>query len=365
VSAADRRERALDVLREAGADVLVATDPATVLWLTGVATDVETGPSPFSRPPVAVLGSDRAAHLVVSEDEAPDAAPDGVEVITYTGFTTGPLEGRIAAQDLLRDLVRGRGAVAVDTPMVLPPSDGAALHDLSRPLQRLRAVKDADEIAAVRRAIAVADVGQRALRHHLRGGVSELQLHGEIRTAMEAAAGTRVPLLSDLVSGERAAGMGGPPTERVIREGDAVLCDLAPRLAGVWGDSCATVACGEPSPALRADHRLVADVLARLIDAVAPGAVAGDLDALARAHLDFAHHTGHGIGAAYHEDPRIVPGSQAVLDPGMVVALEPGRYGNGRGVRLEHVVLVTEDGCEDLSRHPLDLQPGGGAPGSP
>jgi len=116
---------------------------------------------------------------------------------------------------------------------------------------------------------------------------------------------------------------------------------------------------------MRADHRLVADVLARLIEAVAPGVVAGDLDAFAREHLDFAHHTGHGIGAAYHEEPRIVPGSQAVLEPGMVVALEPGRYDDGRGVRLEHVVLVTEDGCEDLSRHQLDLRSGGGAPDSP
>jgi Xaa-Pro dipeptidase len=360
MSAADRRDRALRVLREHGADVLVARDPATVLWLTGVATDVETGPSPFGQPPVAVLGSDGGVHLVVSEDDAPASVAGGVDLVTYTGFTTGPLDGPVAAHDLVRELVRDRGAVAIDTPAQLPPADGAAYADVSRSLQRERAVKDADEIAAIRHAIAICDVGQRALRDTLRAGIDELRLHGAVRTAMEAAAGSRLPLLSDLVSGERAAGMGGPPSGRVVRQGDAVLCDLAPRVGGVWGDSCATVACGEPSAQLRADHRRVADVLHRLIDAVAPGVVAGELDALARGHLTFGHHTGHGIGGSYHEEPRIVPGAEAVLAPGMVLALEPGLYGADHGVRLEHVVLVTEDGREVLSRHAVGLEPGGG-----
>jgi Xaa-Pro dipeptidase len=364
MSAADRRERARELLREHGADVLVASDPATVQWLTGVAADIETGPSPFGQPPVAVLGRDGAAHLVVSEDDAPAAAPAGVELAPYTGFTTGPLDGPVAAHDLVRALVRDRGAVAVDTPAQLPPVDGAGLCDLSRPLQRLRAVKDADEIAAIRRAIAVCDEGQRTLRAAVAAGVDELRLHGAVRTAMEVAAGARVALLSDLVSGERSAGMGGPPSARVVADGDAILCDLVPRVGGVWGDSCATVVCGEPPAELRADHRRVRDTLARLIDAVRPGVAAGDLDALARRDLTFAHHTGHGIGGSYHEEPRIVPGAEAVLEPGMVLALEPGLYGAGHGVRLEHVVLVTEDGCEVLSRHSLQLEPGGG-PDSP
>ena len=71
--------------------------------------------------------------------------------------------------------------------------------------------------------------------------------------------------------------------------------------------------------------------------------------------LDYPHHSGHGLGADWHEEPRIVPGSKTVLEPGMVVAFEPGSYGDGEGVRVEQVVLVTDDGCEILSRHELDL----------
>ncbi len=100
--------------------------------------------------------------------------------------------------------------------------------------------------------------------------------------------------------------------------------------------------------------RMHATVLADLVDAIGPGVVAGDLDALARAELEFPHHTGHGLGTGYHEEPRLVPGSATVLEPGMVVAIEPGTYA-GAGVRVEQVVLVTADGCEVLSGHDLSL----------
>jgi Xaa-Pro aminopeptidase len=149
--------------------------------------------------------------------------------------------------------------------------------------------------------------------------------------------------------------MGGPPTNRAIASGDLVLCDLAPRVDGTWGDSCATVAAGEPARDHIAHQRQVAQALERAIAAIRPGARAGDVDALTRAGLDYPHHTGHGIGSSYHEAPRLVPGSEAILREGMVIALEPAFYADDFGMRLEHVVRVTADGCEDLSSHRLEL----------
>ena len=74
-----------------------------------------------------------------------------------------------------------------------------------------------------------------------------------------------------------------------------------------------------------------------------------------RGDLEYPHHTGHGLGASWHEEPRIVRGNEMVLEAGMVVALEPGVYAAGEGVRVEQVVLVTDDGCELLSGYALDL----------
>jgi Xaa-Pro aminopeptidase len=129
-----------------------------------------------------------------------------------------------------------------------------------------------------------------------------------------------------------------------------------PRVGGYWGDSCATfTVAGEASPALRDPHARGREALARAVELVRPGARARDVDAAIRDGLDYPHHTGHGVGTAYHEEPRVVPDAGAVLEPGMVVALEPGVYGDGFGVRLEQVVLVTPDGAEILSGHSLDL----------
>ncbi len=171
---------------------------------------------------------------------------------------------------------------------------------------------------------------------------------------MESTAGTRLPVLADLVSGPRTAEIGGPPSSRILEDGDLVLCDLVPRVAGYWGDSCATFAVGEPSADAREAHARARAVLADLVAAIGPGIVAGDLDALARAELEFPHHTGHGLGTGFHEEPRLVPGSTAVLEDGMVVAIEPGTYA-GAGVRVEQIVLVTTGGCEVLSGHDLGL----------
>jgi len=90
------------------------------------------------------------------------------------------------------------------------------------------------------------------------------------------------------------------------------------------------------------------------VAAIGPGVSAGELDARARSHLSFPHHTGHGLGTGWHEEPRLVPGSTTVLEEGMVIAVEPGTY-DGVGVRVEHVMVVTSKGCDVLSGHALGL----------
>ena len=229
-------------------------------------------------------------------------------------------------------------------------------QDIGGALRGLRAVKTPDELAAIRRAIALCDAGQAAARTAVRAGVTELQAWNAIAGAMEAAAGERLPLLCDLVSGPRTAEVGGYPSDRVIEEGDLVICDLVPRFGGVYGDSCSTIAVGEPPAGVRDAHDRAVDMLEQLLAAVVPGIVAGQLDRLGRSTgLGYPHHTGHGTGYAGHEEPRIVPGGTTVLEPGMVVALEPGTYPGPWGLRVERVCVVTETGCEVLSRHEVGL----------
>ncbi len=350
-----RLEAAREVMTAAGAEALLCADPANVHWLGGVAVEIETGPSPFAPPPLLLLTRDSPACLIVADEEAPDPAPEHLRVVAYAGFTTEALRGPELAREALRAELGGRPA-AHDSPTargLLDPPEQAA--DVGVELRGARAVKDEAALTAIRRSLAATDAGQAAAREACVAGASEVEILLCARTAVEVRAGERVPLLADLVAGSRAAGAGGPPSARPVAEGELVLCDLAPRVAGTWGDSCATIAVGEPRAEVGAAHRRVEAALERALEAIRPGARAGDVDAAVRAGLDYPHHTGHGIGSSYYEEPRLVPGEDRRLSEGMVIAVEPGYYGDDFGIRLEHVVRVTSDGCEDLSRHELGL----------
>lgn len=349
-----RRERALEVADLAGRESLVVCGPGNVTWLTGYPPEIETGPSPFALSPIAVITRGQPPILVVSEDEAEGAAASGCDVAAYAGFGIGPIDALANAARALADAL-GTAHVAIDADS-FPAALAAGLEwtDVSSELARARAVKDPDEVELIRQAIAVCDAGQAAAREHARPGMSELDLWAVTRAAMERAAGTRIPVLADLVSGPRTTDIGGLPGARVLEEGDLILCDLVPRVSGYWGDSCSTFVVGEPTTAALSAHARAARVLEAVLAGIRPGAVAGDLDALARAELDFPHHTGHGLGTSWHEEPRLVPEASICLERGMIVAVEPGTYADA-GVRVEQVALVTDLGCEVLSKHDLRL----------
>jgi Xaa-Pro dipeptidase len=355
-----RRDRALAVAR---GRTLVSADLATVSWLTGLVPEIEWGPSPFSAPPIVILDPDGRVRLIVSEDEAGSVADD-VEALPFTGFAVENADRRAESLELALAALPGSAPLAVE----LASLPGSLVHalaarrldDVTGELQRARSVKDGDELEAIRAAIRVADAGQAAARTALRAGSSELELWTETRAAMEAAAGSRIAVLADLVTGARTAEVGGPPGERRIEEGDLLLVDLVPRVGGYWGDSCATIALGEPDETVRRAHAAALEALEAAKTAIRPGVRAGDVDDAARSVVESAggsypHHSGHGLGLTMHEEPRIIPGSERALEAGMVVALEPGSYGDGWGVRVEQVVLVADEGHELLSGHDLSL----------
>ena len=198
------------------------------------------------------------------------------------------------------------------------------------------------------------DAGLAAARATAAAGVSELELWTAVRGAMEGSVHTRLPVLADLVAGPRTADVGGPPSARVMRDGDLDFCDLVPRVGGYWGDSRATFAIGEPSASARAAHARARETLAEVIAAIRPGRGGRRARRTGSRSSRLSPPHGHGLGTGYHEEPRLIPGSTTVLEEGMVVAIEPGVYAEF-GVRVEQVVVITREGCEILSGHDLDL----------
>ena len=372
-------ERLSTWLRERKLDAALLSNPYTLTWLTGYAAPIETGPDPFVGSPALAWVCEGGVTVVASDAESPALRTLGVDVLEYAGYTVQEpldcakrmaqvLQALLAKDNALHGGMRKTIAVEQHTlsatllfalQSVLPYASRVSVDEA---LSALRMIKTPDEVAKIRAALSLCDRAQAYMRQTIQPGTTELELWGMMRAHVEAHADTRLPMLADLVSGPRTAEIGGLPSNRVLQAGDPVIFDFVPRLDGYWGDCCATLFVDEPTPTLKQLRQVSHDALRRGIDAARPGVRASDLDALLRKHVQdagyepYPHHTGHGVGVAYHEGPRIVPYESLTLETGMVIALEPGVYVPGvGGARMEDVLLVTHDGCEVLTQHLHDV----------
>lgn len=228
-------------------------------------------------------------------------------------------------------------------------------------VEALRLVKTPGEVQAIRDAQDLADRVFGEVRPMIRAGVRELDVALELELGLRRA-GAEVGFDVIVASGPRGAMPHGVASERVIGDGELVTVDFGARLRGYHSDMTRTVAAGTPGEEMRRVYNAVLEAEEAAVAAVRPGARAADLDALAREILErhglgeaFAHSLGHGVGLNIHEGPGLRNGSEDVLEPGMVVTVEPGAYLPGvGGVRIEDLVLVTEGGSEVLSRTPKE-----------
>ena len=221
----------------------------------------------------------------------------------------------------------------------------------------LRAVKTQYEIDKICAALRLCDLAQQALIDKAQPGMTELDLFGAIYGELIPHADGPFPVMSALVGGLRTGARLPGPAHYRLQAGDPILFDIALNYQGYWGDNCNTLVLGAASEPFKKLHGVVFEALDFARSLIAPGIRASEIDAQVRAFIrdrgyePYAHHTGHGIGVSYHEAPRIVPYNYETLAAGMVICLEPGIYDPLiGGVRLEDVVLVTENGCEVLSR---------------
>ncbi|GGJ63560.1 M24 family metallopeptidase [Deinococcus aquiradiocola] len=238
----------------------------------------------------------------------------------------------------------------------------ATLVSTSRVIDTLRQVKTPDEVARVRAAQALADEAFAAVRPFIAAGVRESDVAARLEGFMrERGAGSAFGIT--VASGPRGAMPHGTASARVIGNDELVTVDFGALLDGYHSDMTRTVAVGNPSEELRRLYRAVLEAEEAAVAAVRPGATGGELDAVARDLLGahglaeaFAHSLGHGVGLAVHEGPSLRAASADVLVPGMIVTVEPGVYVPGvGGVRIEDLILVTEDGHEVLSRSAKEL----------
>lgn len=232
----------------------------------------------------------------------------------------------------------------------------AELIDTYQLIEELRRCKSESELTAIREAQALTDRVFNEVRPLIQAGVRELDIAIEIETRFRRA-GATTAFSVIVASGPRGAMPHGIASERVIQDNELVTVDMGACLGGYNSDMTRTVAVGTPSSELIRLYNAVLEAEEAAVRAVKAGLKACDLDAVARDTLRkhdlaeaFAHSLGHGVGLEVHEGPRLSHNNSEVLKAGMVITIEPGVYiPELGGVRIEDLVLVTEDGCEVIS----------------
>jgi Xaa-Pro aminopeptidase len=238
---------------------------------------------------------------------------------------------------------------------VLP--SGVRLKDAPSIVERSRMVKDDDELDRIRAAVALgAKLFDRALEV-LRPGIKETEVAAEMELAARRGGAEEMSFPTIIASGARSALPHGRASGHVIGKGGFVVCDFGVILSGYCSDQTRTVWVGTVPEDARKAYEAVREAQQAAIDAVRPGTPVGEVDAAARKVLRrtgfgsyFTHSTGHGVGLEIHESPRVADGQREVLQPGMVITIEPGVYFPGKwGIRIEDMVAVTGSGCEVMT----------------
>lgn len=359
-----RQDKLRSLIREAGVDALLVTGVSNVSYLTGFSGDSSVlliGPS------ARVLISDSRYQTQIAE-ECP-----GLEADIRTQKTKQPdqiasvvsrakpvklaFESHIVTADEFARLSDAIGKTDSGKSIEIKP--------LAHTVEKLRQVKDDDEIAATRRAIRIAERAFVAMKATLTDDLTERQVAHELEHTLRRLGADRARLNRSSPSATTRPCRITDPESRRIGESTFVLVDWGAALSsGYRSDLTRVLATGTVPSQLQELHGVVLKAQLAGIAAIRPGAKLKDVDSAARKVIQeagygdfFGHGLGHGIGLHIHEEPRLSSIAEGELQPGNIVTVEPGIYLPGvGGVRIEDDVLVTPDGHEVLSSLSKELE---------
>jgi Xaa-Pro aminopeptidase len=347
-----------------GVDVLLLSVGADLPWLVGYEA------MPLERLTMLVLPRDDRASLVVPRLEAPRVVErPGVFDVVPWDETDDPVEivaGLVGSASVAAIGNRTWSQFLVELLRRMPTTEFRSASEVVSPL---RARKDDDEIAALRRAAAAVD----RIAADLQAG--KIPLVGRTEAQVSAELGRRIlgeghhrVNFAIVAAGANAASPHHEPGQRVIGRDEVVLCDFGGTMltdsgAGYCSDITRCVYTGDPPAGFRDLYAVLHEAQRAAVAAARVGTPCEDVDAVARRVIaeggygdHFVHRTGHGIGVEEHEDPYIVAGNCTALAPGHAFSIEPGIYVPGTwGARLEDIVVATAAGPDALNQVDHDL----------
>jgi Xaa-Pro aminopeptidase len=345
-----RMRSAQTLMAEEQVEVMLLSVGADLPYFTGYQA------MPLERLTMLVMRLDAEPALVVPQLEAPRVEPGPFRVQSW-----GEVEDPLA---MVADLCHGAGAIAIGDQTwsvfllgLQGRLPGVAFRSATPITRALRSKKDPLEVEYLRRAGAGVDRVVARLADSQFSGHTEREM-ARLVTQMTLEEDHDQALFWIVASGPNSASPHHEPTDRLIQSEDVVVVDFGGKHRGYSSDCTRTFVVGAPNGEQSEVHQVVHAAQQAATAAVAPGIPAEDIDRVARRSIAdagygeyFIHRTGHGIGLEGHEHPYLIEGNSEKLEPGMCFSIEPGVYLPGRfGVRIEDIVIVTEDGVESLNQ---------------
>jgi Xaa-Pro aminopeptidase len=346
-----RTDRLVELLEARNLDSLLVTDLLNVRYLTGF-----TG----SNGACVVTRDERLFYTDFRYVEQARAQVPEYERIEAGRDMLGDLSGRLRGRagfddDHLSVAAHSKLAEKVGTDAELVPAAGL--------VEQLRALKDADEVAAMRAAAELSTAAYESLRERGLAGRTERDVATQLVRFMEDS-GAEGPAFPPIVAAaDHGASPHAVPRDLEIPRDTLVVIDMGAMVDGYCSDCTRTLATGSPGDAALQIYELVLRAQMEALGGTTAGAANRDVDAVAREIIDaaghgehFGHGLGHGVGLQVHEAPRLGKTAEGALEAGNAVTVEPGVYLPGEvGVRIEDLVIVTEGEPDILTGFPKEL----------
>lgn len=361
-----RQRQLREQLRAQGLDAVALLPGPSLFYLSGVAFHL------MERPIIGLFAADSDPALVLPSFEVSKAETSGLNFNSFT-YSEDPASYVAACRAAIEALQLNSGTIGVE-PLSMRYQEAELLRAAAPEAEfvpgddvtvGLRASKDESEVAAMQRAVAVAQDALEVTLTKVELGMSEREVAAELIVQLHrAGSDPDLPFSPIVASGPNSALPHATASDRKLRTGELLLIDWGARIDGYCSDLCRTFAFGEIHSDLAEAHALVVAANRAGRAACAPGATAAAVDEAARQVIEaagygslFTHRTGHGLGLEPHEAPYIRAGNSTELKPGMTFTVEPGVYLEGRGgVRIEDNMVITEQGGASLSDMKRELQ---------
>lgn len=246
---------------------------------------------------------------------------------------------------------------------VFPFCEVKALPETEELIGAKRSVKSELEVEKIVKAQRIAERAFDHILGYIKPGVTDKDIALELEYFMLKNGADGLSFETIAVSGKNSSMPHGVPTLKRVEDGDFITMDYGALFEGYHSDMTRTVAVGKISDEQKRVYNTVLEAQLSSLEALKPGVSCADADKAARDVIEaagygeyFGHGTGHGVGVEIHELPSVSPRSEATLEPGNIVTVEPGIYLPGRfGVRIEDMALITEDKCRNLTNAPKEL----------